>query len=557
MIESSSDNAGAVLDGGVKGVIEHVRDCSDRRAIEEKLRQNEALFRTLADTAGVGIFIVKNGKFAYVNSYITNGTGYSRDELLTMSFWEIVHPDFKTAVQDRYRSRMRGEPAAAEYEFKYVKKDGEVGWVNHSVGLLEFEGGPAIIGTLQEITVRKKAEDALASEKEFLSVTVESIGDGVVSVDLSGAILSINQNALALVHDKGECGVGNHVDDVLVLVDDTTRDRRIGALMSVLQACRKERVEQQVTIQTWRYGARLVELVASPIPGKKGEQFGTVLVFHDITEKQRMEGELYRARKLESLGILAGGIAHDFNNILTGIITNLFMAKVKVPSGSETYQLLVEAEKSSFRASNLIKQLLAFSKGSASIKELVSMHALVEDAIGFSMSGSQVNYRLDIEPDLPLVEADRGQIDQVLNNLFINADQAMPFGGAIVVTVKRYKAPSCEQPKDNKLSSLPIGTYVVVAVADEGVGIPHENLEKIFDPYFTTKPQGNGLGLAIVYSIVKRHKGIVTVESTPGKGSVFSLYLPAAVPDKTPPSNDLKDSGTPAHPKSNVAKTTT
>ena len=537
--------------GEVKGVIEHVRDCTDRRAIEEKLRQNEALFRTLADTAGVGIFIVKNGKFAYVNSYIANGTGYSRDELLAMSFWEIVHPDFQATVQDRYRTRMRGLPANAEYDFKYIKKGGEVGWANHSVGLLEFEGGPAVIGTLQEITLRKKAEEALAAEKEFLSVTVESIGDGVVSVDLSGVIVTINKNALALVHDKEDCGLGKNIDDVLFLVDETTRDRHVGALKSVLQACRKEPVERLVTIQTLRHGPRLVELFASPLC-EHGEQFGAVLVFHDITEKQRMEGELFRAKKLESLGILAGGIAHDFNNILTGIITHLFMAKVNLQSDSETYQLLVEAEKSSFKASNLIKQLLAFSKGSASIMETVSISALVEDAVGFCMSGSNVNYRLDIEPDLPLVEADKGQIDQVLNNLVINADQSMPCGGAIVVTVKRHTAPSREPCKDEKLSALPNGNYVVVAVADEGVGIPQENLEKIFDPYFTTKPQGNGLGLAIVYSIVKRHKGIVTVESTPGKGSIFSVYLPAALSEPAPKSKESNVTETAALPKLNV-----
>jgi PAS domain S-box-containing protein len=514
--------------GKVKGVIEHVRDITERKTAEEKMRQSEERFRKLAETAGAGIFIVKNSKFSYVNAYMQRSTGYSHDELFGMNFWDLVHPEFQKNLQERYMARMRGQEVPSEYEFKYVKKDGSVGWVCHNVGLMEFDGGPALIGTLHEISESKKVEEALAAEKELLSVTMESIDDGVISVDAAGTILAINHNALALACNGTQDTLGKHVDDVMCFVDDTTKEPQSGVIRDMMQRHGMQHSERRVTIRTSRSGVRLADLSVSPIAAKDGSKIGMVLVFRDITEKQKMEAELFKARKLESLGVLAGGIAHDFNNILTGVITNLFMAKVKVKADADTYELLAEAEKASFRASKLVKQLLTFSKGGAPVKEAVSLKNVIEDAVGFCLSGSNVNYRLDIPADLRLVEADKGQIDQVLNNLVINADQSMPGGGTIVVSAENVTIESSKLPAEDPLGGLREGNYVRVSVADEGIGIPRENLEKIFDPYFTTKPNGNGLGLTIAYSIVKGHKGIITVDLEPGKGTVFSFYLPVA-----------------------------
>jgi two-component system, cell cycle sensor histidine kinase and response regulator CckA len=383
--------------GKIKGVIEYIKDISELRLAEEKIRQSEMRFRTLAETAGAGIFIVRNSKFVYVNPYFEKKSGYVKDELLGMDFWRVVHPDFQDMVKKRIAERLSGKAVANEYEFKYLRKDGSSGWVSVNVGLTEFEEGQAIIGTLFDITERKKAE-----------------------------------------------------------------------------------------------------------------------------------AELLKARKLESLGVLAGGIAHDFNNILTGIITNLFMAKLKVKADPDAFQLLSEAEKASFRASKLVKQLLTFSKGGAPVKEVVSIKAIIEESVGFCLSGSNVNYKLELATDLPDVEADRGQIDQVLNNLVINADQAMPGGGTATVSAENVTVDEGSRPASGKAVGLQPGRYVKVTVKDEGVGIPRESLDKIFDPYFTTKPNGTGLGLTIAYSIIKAHKGIITVESSVGIGTAFAFYLPAA-----------------------------
>jgi PAS domain S-box-containing protein len=523
--------------GTVKGVIEYVRDITVRRQAEEKLRQSESLFRTLAETAGAGIFIVKNQKICYVNPLIEKATGYTRAELLTMNFWDIVHPDFRDEIKRRYSARMRGEKFDPEYEFKFLRKDGTDGWVTHNVGLIEYEGGPAVIGTLFITTERKKAEVELSKEKELLSVTMESIGDGVVTIDTSGNILTINKNALGLAC-KPQDVVGKHIDDVMCFLDEQTKEPRTGIIGVMLTRYGFKRYERRTIIRCADNTERLIDLSVTPISADSDSNIGMVLVFRDVTEHQRLEAELYKARKLESLGVLAGGIAHDFNNILTGVITNLFMAKVKVKADSDTYQLIAEAEKASFRASKLVKQLLTFSKGGAPVKEAVSIKDIIEDSVGFCLSGSNVNYRLELAPDLSPVEADRGQIDQVLNNLIINADQAMPNGGCITVKAENITLPPGDQGAEAPYPALPSGAYVKVMVSDEGGGIPKDDLEKIFDPYFTTKPNGNGLGLTIAYSIIKSHKGFIAVDSQMGKGTVFSFFLPVAKATPTPAGGD-------------------
>ncbi|MDD5674712.1 MAG: ATP-binding protein, partial [Chitinivibrionales bacterium] len=245
-------------------------------------------------------------------------------------------------------------------------------------------------------------------------------------------------------------------------------------------------------------------------------------IITDITEKKKIESELIRANKLDSIGVLAGGIAHDFNNILTGIISNMFMAKINLKNDPETSLLLHEAEKAAFRASKLTKQLLTFAKGGAPVKEVASLKEIIQDAVGFCLSGSRVDYKLSLPDDLEAVEIDKGQIDQVLNNLIINADQAMEGGGTLAVSACNVTVES------NTPLPLKGGRYVKVSIKDTGKGIPPEAAARIFDPYFTTKKSGSGLGLTTAYSIIKKHNGHIGYESQPGAGTTFSFYLPVS-----------------------------
>ncbi|MBS4060414.1 MAG: PAS domain S-box protein [Bacteroidetes bacterium] len=262
-----------------------------------------------------------------------------------------------------------------------------------------------------------------------------------------------------------------------------------------------------------------VEMIAKLIEIDKESFF--IVIVRDMTEKRKMEKELLRTRQLESLGILAGGIAHDFNNILTGIMGNIALAKIHAKPGDKISKRLDIAEKATFKAKDLTQQLLTFSKGGAPVKKAASIREILTDSLTFLLSGKDVASIFNLPENLWMIDADPGQINQVVNNLVINSLQAMQEGGQIDI--------SAENAEITKESELPLspGRYVKVSVKDNGSGISAEHLSRIFEPYYTTKPGGSGLGLAIVYSIMKSHKGYITAESTQGKGTSFIFYLPA------------------------------
>lgn len=243
---------------------------------------------------------------------------------------------------------------------------------------------------------------------------------------------------------------------------------------------------------------------------------------HEISERKRLEHELLNVRKLESVGLLAGGIAHDFNNILTVIMGNISLAKMDVPPHAATFARLTEAENASQRATALTRRLLTFSTGGAPIRRPTAIAALLKESASIALQGSKVRAEFSLPDDLWPVDADAGQINQVITNVVINADQAMPEGGSLHV-----RAENMTVVAEHALP-LRAGRYVKVSITDQGVGIPEEHLPKIFDPYFTTKTQGSGLGLAAAYAIVQKHNGYMTPDSAVGEGTTFSIYLPVA-----------------------------
>lgn len=258
-------------------------------------------------------------------------------------------------------------------------------------------------------------------------------------------------------------------------------------------------------------------------------------IIADITERKITEADLLQTSKLESVGILAGGIAHDFNNILTVISGNISLAKmIVVEDTNDLTEVLTEVEKAAFQARDLTQQLLTFSKGGAPIKETASIQELLRESASFVLRGSNVNCNYTIADDLWPVNIDKGQINQVINNLIINADQAMPEGGTIQLSAYNIHS------GNDHLPSLKAAHYIKISIKDNGIGIDSQYLSKIFDPYFTTKAKGHGLGLATCYSIIKKHDGDITVSSKLGNGTTVNIYLPA-FPDVAVAVNDLPD----------------
>lgn len=374
----------------------------------------------------------------------------------------------------------------------------------------------------------EEANSALRESEERLNVTLRSIGDGVITTDTNGVVVLMNRVAEMLTGWTQDEAKGLPLREVFRVVNEKTRAPREDPVARVLASGRAVDLANHAILVSRDGTERVLADSGAPIHDRQGWIVGVVMVFRDVTERSRMEEELQRAQKLDSVGRLAGGIAHDFNNLLTGILGNVVLARIEAPSESRSAERLREAEKAVRRAADLTHQLLTFSKGGAPVRKVARLRELICDSAGFSLRGSNVRCEFAIPEDLWPVEVDEGQMSQVIGNLVVNADQAMPDGGVIRVSARNLP------PGGTLPGQLPDGRYVEVSVEDHGIGIPEEHLSRIFEPYFTTKEKGSGLGLATCYSIVRKHDGQITVTSLMGEGSTFRVYLPASAKDALP-----------------------
>jgi PAS domain S-box-containing protein len=370
---------------------------------------------------------------------------------------------------------------------------------------------------------RKLYQLSLAEEKERLDVTLRSIGDGCVTIDRHGRILLLNPVAERMTGWSAEAATGSFLADVFPLSDPRTRRPLLRRLDTLIATGSAADLGGAVILTAIDGTERKVEINASPLRDQRETRTGAVLVLRDVAERERTAEERQKAEKLESLGVAAGGIAHDFNNLLTAILGNLSLTLLSDHLETGTQERLAAAKRASLRAQELAQQLLTFAKGGSPVKATASLGGLVKDTITFQLRGSKTRVEFDVPADLWAAEVDAGQISQVVQNLAINADQAMPAGGTL-----RVSCANCELTQRHERLGLPPGRYVKICVQDEGIGIPPENLKKIFDPYFTTKPKGSGLGLATSYSIVKAHGGLIDCTSAPGEGTTFFVFLPAS-----------------------------
>jgi two-component system cell cycle sensor histidine kinase/response regulator CckA len=381
----------------------------------------------------------------------------------------------------------------------------------------------------QEIFIRRQAELALASEKENLIVTLRSIRDAVITIDIDGTINLVNKVAEDLLGMDINGLIGRPLRDVLHLVSEKSKEKLIVCMEHTLQKGRIIEIEDERSILITKDKKEiLISISCSQIIDKNNKISGIVVVIRDVSEKQKIEEELLKAKKLDSVSTFAGGIASDFNNIITGIIGNISMARQELSDGEKVVKCLDTAEQAALRASKLSQQLITFSRGGVPVKEDVFLQEIIADLVYFVSVGSNIKYKIALKDDLIPVSIDREQISQVFNNLILNAINSFKDGGTITI--------AAENAEINSSSHLPLnnGTYLKISIKDEGCGIPPENIENIFDPYFTTKEEGNGgLGLATTYSIIKKHDGYITVDSEVGKGSTFTFYLPASSKNST------------------------
>jgi PAS domain S-box-containing protein len=366
-----------------------------------------------------------------------------------------------------------------------------------------------------EITDRIVAEQKLRRSEEKYRDLFENASDLIQSVGPDGSILYVNRAWHETLRYSEEEVSRLSIFDII----DPECANCGPDFKGVVCGDRAGRIE--TTFITKTREKIIVEGNVSTITDD-GKFAGTRGIFRDITDKRRVESEMQRMQKLESLGLLAGGLAHDFNNLLTGIMGNISFAKYLMDPDHKAYDRLTTAEKATERATHLTRQLLTFAKGGTPVKTLTNIEEIARESIEFSISGSNVECEYGIADDLWSTEVDKGQMAQVFNNLTLNALHAMPNGGNIRVYFDNVTL------REHQLPTILMGDYVQIRFTDNGVGIPKEDLARIFDPYFTTKEMGSGLGLATVYSIIQKHAGYITVQSKDSKGTTFYIYLPAS-----------------------------
>ena len=363
------------------------------------------------------------------------------------------------------------------------------------------------------------SNSALVSEKERLAVTLRSIGDGVIATDVSGKVALMNSVAETLTGWSAGDAIGEPLDRVFRTLDRHSRRPLTNSVRGVL-ADGEPRASDLPRLLITKDGRELlVADSAAPIRNPESHIVGAVFVFRDVSDRERIEEQLRNTQKLEALGVLAGGIAHDFNNLLTGMFGFVEMARDQATDAAAVHEHTGRAMAVYQKARGLTRQLLTFSKAGEPVRQVVRLEHLVREAVAFVLSGSNVVADLSIDPDLWPCEVDEQQIAQVIDNLVINARQAMPGGGVVSIRLENQNTHLNERPQP----------CVHLSVQDEGAGIPRELWPRIFDPFFTTKTGGTGLGLAVVHSIVRRHGGAAEVGmASHGTGARIDVFLPAS-----------------------------
>ncbi len=493
---------------------------SNKRVMQEK-----DFVSGIVQTSTALIFVInERGFIIRCNPALTRLCGLSEDELTGALLLEAdIFPD-REKTSRLILNDWPAEKSSHDFELNVKNKNGDIFHVSWSITTLvrPEHKDKLLICTGIDITERKQAVLALADEKERLAVTIASLHEGVITTDMEGRIVLFNHSAEIITGRRYEEVTGQAIDKVITLYERRKRT----PIRNLLSALQKQKGDTSPDLQAVLPDAegkeKLIEGNASAIRDSSGQTIGHVIILHDISEREHLEQELLKATKLESLGVLAGGIAHDFNNILTAIIGNLSLAKSCIHDATELYEIIEDIEAASTRAKGLTAQLRTFAKGGAPVRRTASIAELVQEVCSFTLRGSNVKAEINIQKDLHYVEIDTGQIHQVINNLVINAMQAMPDGGNLEISCVNI---SFSEPNSY---TLPAGEYVSLRIRDHGIGISEEHLSRIFDPYFTTKQTGSGLGLATSYSIIKKHDGHIVCTSKPGEGTTFTIYLPAS-----------------------------
>jgi len=507
---------------------------TDKIAAQGKLGQSEEKYRTFFENSSNAMLMIQGEKFIDCNDAAVEMLKCGcREDLLNMHPGELS-PELQADGRESSEKaeEMMGIARAKGsnfFEWNHIRKNGKVFPVEVSLTAVST-GDEILLHTIWwDISERKRALEKLQESEERFRDLADMLPEAVFEIDTNMQLTYVNQKAYELFGYTEE-DFDRGLDSIDLLVPED-RERARGNLARRLRGEKIGSVEYSA-LKKDGTSFPILHNIISIIKDREIVGFRGIAV--DLTERKQAEEEILKLRKLESLGVLAGGIAHDFNNLLTGLFGNIELAKKFLPADHKSHKFLETAGRSMESATSLTTQMLTFAKGGDPIKETISIGAVIAETAQFSLRGSKVKLQTNITPDLWPVEADKGQLSQVISNLVINAQQAMPEGGTITISAENVANPA--------------GRQVQITVEDEGIGISPQYLDRIFDPYFSTKQRGSGLGLASTHSIITKHNGTINTASILNEGTTFIICLPvAAEEEKTTPEDSLAETySTPA-----------
>jgi len=522
-------------DGSLKYWLGLMVDITEHKHAKEALAESEKKYRMLFESSAEGILVaqIDNQKFRYANRTICKMLGYGPDELTRMGVHDIHASEDLPFVLKEFNAMARGEKGLAE-NIPCLCKDGTKIFANINSTIMSIDGVTCNVGFFQNISERLKSEEALRHSEEKYRSILESIEEGYFEVDLYGNFTFFNSALPKIMgFPPDELRKTNNRD----FTSEETAEKMTQVFKRIIRTGRSARVLNYEI--TSRDGTKkILEISASLMRDADRKPAGFRGLVRDVTEqllaekeKDRMAAQIRQAQKMEAIGTLAGGIAHDFNNLLMGFQGNLSLMLMEMSPDNPFYDYLTAMEDYVKRGSDLTRQILGFARGGKYEAKPTNLNDLLEQSSQmFGRTRKEIVIHKKFQSNPWPVEVDRGQIEQVLLNLFVNAAQAMPSGGDIYLETENVTLKEKDWEKPYALTQ---GEYVKIAVADSGVGMDRETLDRIFEPFYTTKEvsRGTGLGLASAYGIIKNHNGMIDVASKKGEGTTFTIYLPRTSKD--------------------------